>query len=203
MVYRIFQILIITFSLILFASCLTVETEITLNKDESGTAVFNYNLSTLALDISKTDPDKDIFSFPLMQKEYETSALKAGGIQIANYSLTDDGSRTFINSEIVFNSLQSLSLFTGVQFQSENLGSNKLLTVLIYESPGEKEVSDRSLRIVNDNFSEEYFSFKITIPGDIIRVEGATFSGSEVTFNINIEELLNSSETVQFSVEYR
>ena len=203
MAHRIIRLIIFIFSFILLASCLTIEAEISLNKDESGTAVFNYNLTTLALDISKTDSDKEIFFFPITEPEYKSLAQEMGGISIKYNPPTDDGSRTFINSEIEFDSLQSLSLFTGLQFQTEELGNNKLLTVTIYESSEEEKINEQSLQIVSDNFSNEFFSFKISIPGDIVRAEGATFSGSDVTFNINIEELLNSPETVQFSVEYR
>lgn len=195
--------LLVLFAPLVFVSCLTIESEITLNTDESGIAVFQYNLTTLALDINRTDSDSKILPFPILRDEYETSARNVEGISVTNYNLSDNGSRYLINSDIVFESLQSLSDFTGLSLISETLGNNTLLTIIVYETSGENMISEQSLSLVKEKFSKEFFSFKITIPGEIVRVEGATFSGSTVTYKINIEELLNRSETVQFSVEYR
>jgi hypothetical protein len=195
------------FSLILFSlfftSCLTVDAAITLNKNGSGTANFVSSVSTLAADIANIDSKNEILTFPLMREDFDTAALDAGGIQILKYDMTSDGSRYFIDSEVSFNSLNSLSIFTGIQFQLENTGNNSLLTIIVYDIPVDNEISEQAMNLIRNNFPGDSITFTILIPGDIIKVEGATFSGSEVSFNISVEELIQSTESVQFSVEYR
>lgn len=184
-------------------SCLTLETDLTLNPNGSGTALFRYNLSTLALDISKIDGEKEILPFPITLNDFEQSALNSGGISILDYKMTDDGSRYYMNSEVEFISLRHLSQFTGIEFQIEQSGSNTLMTTIVFEPSQDHPVSVQTLDLLREKFSEEFCSFQITIPGDIIRVEGATFSGSVVFFEINMGDLLSSTEPVSFSVEYR
>ncbi len=190
-------------SLLLLVACLTLETNLSIESNGSGRAEFRYNLSTLALDISKIDEDKDILPFPITINDFTQSALPASGISILEYNMTDDGSRYYINSEVEFSSLEQLSLFTGIEFQIEENGSNTLMTVIVFEPSQSAPVSEKTLNILRNKFPADFCSFQIGIPGDILRVEGATFSGSDVSFRINIGELLSSTDTVSFSVEYR
>lgn len=203
MINKVLKSFTLCLSLSLFVSCLSLETDLSINSDGSGKAEFRYNLSTLALDISKIDGEKEILPFPITIDEFEQSALNIGGISISEYNMTDDGSRYYITSEIQFSSLEQLSLFTGIKFQIEQSGINTLMTIIVFEPSLVDPVSEQTLDIVRDKFPEEFCSFQITIPGDIIRVEGATFSGSDVSFKINIGELLSRTDVVKFSVEYR
>jgi len=197
------SVLIILISLFLLASCLTIESELSLNDDESGTVRLEYSVSTLAVDIAKIDKDNSVLPFPIMEDEFDAAILKGNGVQKLEYEMSDDGARYYIRSLISFDSLNSLSLFTGSQFLLENQGSNKLLTVTVYDFPEDYEIDIQTLNIVSENFAEDFISFTVTIPGDIVRVNGATFSGSEVSFTITVEDLIQSTENVQFSVEYR
>lgn len=195
--------ILITLLLSILVSCLTVEADILIDGNGSGRADLRYNLSTLAMDVNAIDEKKQILPFPILEREYETAAQGADGISIEEYELRDDGTRSYVNSSITFNSLENLSIFTGISFQSESVGNNTLLTVDLYNPPKGDPVSEKSLNLVKEKFPLEFFSISITIPGDIIRVEGATFSGSDVLFKINVDDLLSRQEPVSFSVEYR
>ena len=190
-------------TLLILTSCLSIDTEINLNENGSGTAHFNYSVSTLAADIGKIDIKNEVLPFPILKEDFDNAALRAGGIEILVYTLSDDGSRYYIDSDISFDNLDSLSNFTGIQFQRIDSGNNSLLTVLIYEGSEENTVTDETLSIVNGSFPNDAFSFKITFQGDIVRVDGATFSGSVVSYNISVNDLIQRTDNVQFSVEYR
>lgn len=203
MLSKILKYSILWGSLVLFISCLTLEADLTLKSNGSGKAIFRYNMSTLAMDIRKTDGEKKILPFPVTIDEFEQSAVSTGGISILDYKLTTDGSRYYISSEIEFSSLEQLSLFTGIQFQTEKSGTNTEMTIVVFEPSVNSPVSEKTLNLVREKFPEEYCSFQITIPGDIIRVERATFSGSDVSFKVNVADLLSSADSIGFSVEYR
>lgn len=198
--FRFVLALLILISLI---SCLSIETEITLNNNESGTASLVYSVSTLAADINNIDRSDNVLPFPITKEDFDSAAEINSGVQIQSYDLSDDGSRYYINSEISFESFESLSEFTGTQFLIEDRGNNKVLTVIVYEFSSDEQISEQALNLVRDNFSEDSFIIRINIPGDIIRVQGATFSGSQVRFEINVEDLLQRNNSIQFSVEYR
>ena len=197
------KIVLVIAILLLISSCLSIETEVELKKDGSGTARFSYSVSTLAADIGKIDSDNKILPIPIMEEDFDIAARKAGGIEIKEYKLTENGTRYLIESEIDFDSLESLSIFSGSDFLLEQNGNNKILRVTIYDGSGDEEVSQQTIDMVRENFSEDLFSFSILIPGDIVRVTDAVFSGSTVSFSISVEELIINTGPVTFSVEYR
>lgn len=163
----------------------------------------DYSVSTLAVDISKIDDIGQVLTFPILEADYNEAAALSPGVQVLAYEISDDGSRYNINSEISFDNLESLSSFTGMQYILQNQGNNKLLTIIVYEISEDQGITGQNAALINQNFSEDSFSFKITMPGDIIRVNGATFSGSDVSFKISLDDLIQSTETIRFSVEYR
>ena len=205
MANRLIIIGLLLINIFMFTSCLTIETSVTINSDLSGTAIFNYSVSTLAADIGKIDRDNKVLPFPINQEDFDVAADKAGGIEIIRYEndLGVNGTRYNIEGEISFDSLDSFGAFCGTTFSVVPSGNNQLLTVLIQEADDEKAVTEQTMNIVRDNFPDDQFSFIITIPGDIVQVNGATFSGSDVRFNISVEELVQSTENIQFTVEYR
>ena len=83
--------------------------------------------------------------------QVEQSALEAGGIRIASLEDSDDGSRYHVDAEILFESLESLSSFSGIGFSRENSGANTILTVDL--SRGDGEVSEKALDIVRKRLS--------------------------------------------------
>ncbi|MBI9099226.1 MAG: hypothetical protein JEY91_12145 [Spirochaetaceae bacterium] len=190
-------------SLALFSSCLTMDLEISINRDNSGTARLVYSLSTLAMDINRIDSEKTVLNIPLTREDFESAALLAGGILINDYEMTDDGSRYNINSLVSFDSIESLGTFTGIEFLLEETGNNKLLTIRSTDASLVKEISEQTLDIIRESFPDDFISLIITIPGEIIRVAGATFSGSDVSFKISVEDFLRTRETIQLTVEYR
>ncbi len=197
------KIFLSIFTLSILSSCLTLKTDMEIYTDGSGIASLSYSVSTLASDLGEVDFENSVIPFPVMRDDYNIAAQKTDGIQIIRHNLTDDGSRYYIESEIAFDSLESFSVFSGTLFSLEFSGDNKILTVTVYNGSGDEEVSEKTLSMVRDNFPEDFFSFSIEIPGDIIQVEGATFTGSTVSFSILVKDLLSKKDAVQFSAEYR
>jgi hypothetical protein len=189
--------------IITLTSCLSVDTEIFLNSDGSGTAKMVYSVSTLALDISDVDKKKNVIFFPILKDDFDSAASNINGLQILSYEIKDDGNRYYINSEISFDTLQSLSSFTGLPMTLVEQGNNKLLSVTVYEVLQNSEINEQARSLIDNSFPDESFSFSLNIPGDIIRVTGATFSGSDVLFQISLKEIIQSKNTIKFSVEYR
>lgn len=187
----------------LLSSCLTVRAEIELDDSLSGTMAYSASISTLAADLEQVDRSKSIIPFPLLAGDFDRALGKSEGLEVLARRFSDDETRYYADNRIAFGSLEDLSAFSGISFASRIEGNNRRLDILLYENSGEGVAGSPVPGVVRDSFPDEYIEIKIVIPGDIISVEGATFSGDSVTFRISISELIESSGNVQFSVEYR
>lgn len=190
------------FAPFLLSSCLTINASIDLSDNFSGVFRYSASISTLATDLEQVDPTGLVIPFPLNKVAADTAA-EAGGIVINKWEELDDGSRINMDCELSFADLPSLGTYGGFSLTSESSGNNSVLSVIVYQSESEEGISQNVLDIVNESFFEDYIEIQIVIPGDIIRVVGATFSGKTVTFRISVAEMLQSASDVQFTVEYR
>lgn len=188
---------------ILLSSCLTLSYDLTFENDESGVIVYKASISTLALDLENTVGGNTIIPVPLSVTSFNQLIDSDEGLSSEGWNQSEDGSRYQVQSEIQFSDFDSLGNFTGAPVSLVQEGANNILAVTVY-SPSSEEGKDPSvIQIVNENFPEDYIEIKTEIPGDIIRVQGATFSGSIVTFRASLLELLESGEEIRFTVEYR
>lgn len=197
-----FKKLLLLLAPFLLSSCLTVSATVDLSDDFSGVFLYSASVSTLANDLDQVDSSGLIIPFPLNKAAAEIAAA-AEGLEIINLAELDDGSRINIDCELGFADLASLSSFGGFLISSESSGNNTILNVIVYQTASDEGISQKVIDIVNESFSEDYIEIRTVIPGDIIRVEGATFSRSTVTFRTSIAQLLQSDSDVQFTVEYR
>lgn len=201
MVKLIKSIFIISFPLFLL-SCLTIDAQVSFSKDLSGVFQYDASISTLAADLEQIDKEKNIIPFPLLRESVDRALNLTVGLTVDSWKIADDGTRYFAQSAISFTNPDSLGQFTGLSFNIEERINSTILTVLLY-SPSESEVPESVRSIVKEKFPDDYIQLQTIVPGSIIRTEGATFSGSTVTIRKTIVELLDSSEDIQFSVEYR
>ncbi|MBN2658711.1 MAG: hypothetical protein JXR86_16770 [Spirochaetales bacterium] len=189
--------------IIILTSCLTVEATIELSDEGGGELLYRASVSTLAADLEQIDQAKNLIPFPLLEEAVNSAAERAAGVSLAEWEVSSDGTRYFVDSRVSFVDLASLSDFTGLNLSIEPSGSNRILRISVYDYKEEKPVSKSVIDIVNESFADDYIQIRITIPGSIIRVEGATFTGATVTYRKTISELLSSPSGVQFTVEYR
>jgi len=192
-----FVLLILT-----LGSCLTIDATIDLSEDLSGSILYKASISTLAADLEEIDKDKELIPFPLLKEAVDKSIEELDGISAKNWSVSDDGTRYQVDGLLDFTDLTSLSSFSGMEFTAERSGNNTVLSVSLFSSL-DRDVSSSVQGIVDNNFANDYIEIKTLIPGSIIRVEGATFSGSTVTFRRSVSQLLASPEDARFTVEYR
>ncbi|MBB6478980.1 hypothetical protein [Spirochaeta isovalerica] len=196
------KIFLLAVSLHLFTSCLTIDARIDLSEDLSGELQYRASISTLAADLEKVNQKEPLFTFPLFKSAVDRAVLSAEGVSLVNWSESDDGTRFYADSTVGFTGLAALSLFSGMNLGSEQSGNNTVLSVSLFNFGGE-EISPTVINIVNESFSDDYIQIQIVIPGSIIRVEGATFTGSTVTYRKSVSEILANPSDVQFTVEYR
>lgn len=187
----------------LFSSCLTATYELTLDRAGSGSMEYSATVSTLALDIEKADTSRSVMFFPLTRDTTEQAALQSGGVLISSWNRTDRGSGYLVEGGVVFDSLEALSAFSGISIDSVEEGANTVFTLKINDGNTETDEESKALDIVRNSFAEDFIEIQTNIPGDIIRVEGATFTGSVVTFRTSVLNLLESASDVGFTVEYR
>lgn len=188
---------------IVFSSCLTISATLTMKNDISGTLTYNASVSTLAADLEQTDRTGSLVVFPLMEDKVKTALEGAKGATLVSWKMEDDGTRYHIKGDIDFSSLESLGSFAGITVQTSKIGTDTRLELDIYKGRGENGVDSRILQVLRSGFPDDYIEIRLILPGDIIKAEGATFTGSTVTFKIKILDLLQSADDVKFAVEYR
>lgn len=188
---------------LLLNSCLSLSYDLTLSANGSGTLLYQGSISTLAADLESTNGGDKIVYYPLMSDKADQAAAASGGARIISWDMTDDGSRYHIKGSIGFSSLDSLAAFAGIGLASERIGADTKLSFTIYRADVNNPVDSRILDIVKNSFPDDFIEIKVHIPGDIIQVNGATFSGSTVTFRTTLLKMLQDDRDVIFTAEYR
>lgn len=195
--------------LVLFAlsSCLTVESDITIRNDGSGTLRLSYRISRMVQEIGRVDTENTLIPLPVNEEDFTRVAEGIDGATLRDFSLSSDEEYIFIEAEIDFIDAGTLSHLLGgnegedITFTVED--GVYSLTQRIY--PGLREpISEDSLALLNTYFSEDVISLTVRTESAITDAGVGRISdnGTTALYSAPIADIVQSTEPVVFEVTW-
>lgn len=195
-----FQIIILI--ILLFSSCLTIESDMQLNRDGSGTINIVYFLDKTLKDISFYE-GREIP--PLNLSENYIRSLLGGreDIRYRDYKTSEDELNYIVDVTFDFDNVNALnSIFPEENAVSLDLGKNEtLFSQGIYSES--LSISDETQEIFKEIYGRNYFKFIVRVPKDIIGVDGGKkISDREAVFSESFLDIITASGSKSWSVRW-
>lgn len=190
--------------ILLLNSCLTIETDMKINSNGSGTMAINYTLDKGLKDISNLDTDDNIVPLNLNVEYLEEVTSKRDDVTYRNYKITEGDDYYNIEVVIVFETIEGLNsiLPEDNSVIVEKKGSETLFTQVIADE-SEADISEESLKIFKDIFKDHYFTLKVNVPSDIRSVEnGIEVSDRVAVYQESFVDLISSNDKRSWSVRW-
>ncbi len=187
-------------------SCISIDTEIELKEDGSGTVRLNYTVDTMLVDIGSFDNEESVIPLPVEEENFRISAASISGLTLNSFSREENDTSFFINAVLSFSSVEALDALISPAEESIVLVSEDGKNVYrhtIYEAP-EGGADEEMLSFVDAFFSDYELSFTLKSPSEIQSVNRGTI-GDEPTialYSIPLNELLRTEETIIWEVSW-
>jgi hypothetical protein len=198
---NIVYILVLVF---LLSSCLTINTDMKLNSNGSGTVKISYKLDKGLSGISNLDSNNDIAPLNLSEDYIKEITQNRDDIVYKDYSLVDDEFFVVIDVTFVFESIDALnSIFpeeNGITIYRD--GNETVFEQTIVESSTEV-LTDETLEIFNDIFSDHLITFNVEVPSEIVSVKNGFKTDKRLaTYNESLLDIITTSDEKNWSIRW-
>jgi len=164
--------IILTTVVLFFSSCLTIESELTINSNGSGSMKIKYIMDSGLKGVSEVGSDDDVVPLNLSESYIKNIIDKRDDISYTNYNITEDMKYYRVDVTFNFTNIDALnSIFPAesrIDLKSDENGT--IFTQQLIEE-SDKVISDETIELFKELFKDNYFKLILNTPSDIISVD--------------------------------
>jgi hypothetical protein len=188
---------------VVFLSCLSIESKMSLAADGSGTVELVYTVSSFAREWDSSN-EEDSLPLPVSEADFRRS-VAAAGLSLNSYSYEASGDLAVIRAVLGFSSLDTLNQFVpgpGEMFTLRQEGGRTVFEQVVTQ--GTKGGLDREMQgFVQSFFGSYSLKFSLTAPRPILRVSpSGNSSGTQASVSFPLSEVLQSAQPLIWRVEW-
>lgn len=178
-----FKKLFFFFTALLLTSCLTVNSELELKNNGSGTLKMSYTLDKSLNGISNLDSEEDIVPLNLSEDYINGIVNLRDDISYRDYNISEDELNYIVDVTFDFDTIDGLNsmLPEDNRVVITNVGKDTVFKQVIVKQATD-EITSENMEIFRDIFKRHSFSLKVKTPKDIIKVD----NGVEVSKRVAI-----------------
>ncbi|MEJ5188744.1 hypothetical protein [Treponema sp. J25] len=205
--------MVLMVTLLLFSSCVGVQSNITIRQDGSGTIQLVYQVSRMVESLGKLDGNERFLPFPVGKVDFERTVTRVPGLSLRSYNTRQDEKNITVLAELAFQNLDALRVFldsTGRLVSFSDEADQKRLVIRL--APGPATTDPDIQNLVRSVFEGYEIGLTITTP-TVPSYEGRgigrgkvgtlSLSGLRLTFTAPTADILLAPEAVEYSLSWK
>ena len=193
------------FLILLFSSCVGVETNISFREDGSGTVTLVYQISHMVVHLGTTEGEK-VVPLPVSEEDFKRAVESIDGLVLKSVKQTEDEKNVTITAKIDFQNIEAFSQVESFTNMPATLQKSDGLMVFeqVITTGEEEKIDEDSLKLVKTIFEGYSISFRVTTPGEIVshNMGQLTDDRRTVVYELQISDLLQMQERTALSVSW-
>lgn len=185
-------------------SCLTINSNMKLNSNGSGTITIQYTLERGLSGIANLGSDYEIVPLNLSEEFIIQMIGGRDDIEYKDYKISEDNRYYTVQVTFLFDNIDALNRIlpedNAVVLLRE--GSETIFKQGVVTQTDE-EINDDSLEILKDIYKDHTFTFEVKVPGDIIDVDqGKKIDSRVALYHENFLEIITSNNKKEWSIRW-
>lgn len=190
--------------LILFTSCLTLESDMKLNSNGSGNITLTYIIDKELQGISNLGNEDNIVPLNLSEQYIQQVIGIRNDIKYRNYNIDDNSVNYQIKVTFDFESIEALNSILPDENKISILkeGNETVLSQGIVSLTNES-INDETLKIFRDLYKDHYFKMVVRVPNDIIEVkQGLKTEERVAVYKESFIDVISSGDKKNWSIRW-
>jgi hypothetical protein len=188
------------------ASCVGVESTITLSPNGSGTLSLMYRVSQFVADMGSSTTEKTAVPLPLSREDFLRGLQDARGVSLKSFRRTADEKDIIITAELAFDSVDSLAKLAAFHDALPSLtstGGRKTFTQPIVKAAA-AEMTPDTLQMIDAFYSDYAVAVRVHAPSPILSSSVGELSADKrtVTYTASVKDLIVSKRDVVMTVTW-
>jgi hypothetical protein len=194
-------------AVVVLASCVGVDSKMTIRDNGSGILVFSYRVSQLVADLGDSTSGKGVVPLPLSRADFERSLASAKGrVRLTRFDRSENEKDITIRAELAFDSLEALSqveAFQDAELKTGTEGARHSFSQLIARVPAEP-ITEDTQRMLDAFFDGYQLTFAIETPQPIQSSTLGTVSSDRksLKYTTTIKDIMQTRSDIVLTVTW-
>ncbi|MBN2536219.1 MAG: hypothetical protein JXB88_25280 [Spirochaetales bacterium] len=190
------------------ASCIGIESDITLHNDGSGTITLTYLISPVMKELGRIGDEVKHMPLPVYKEDFEKLLLLHPGLSMKSHSVKEVDGRTIVNVTLSFQKVESLTPLGGGEDGSGSFSFQKSNDHTVFRQnlpSGEAgELDEDTIAMLTEYCSDYYFIYNIHAPRPIIEYTLGELSKDKkhLVYKTGIIDILQSKESKSIEIKW-
>lgn len=150
---------------VLLASCVGIDTKVTITKSGSGTVSAEYRVSQELVSFGELEANKAMLPVPLTKADVENSLRSAKGLTLKSWSSKKDGTDLVIKTVIAFDSMDALMLYLDPKGKLATYSATQEGTDVSFSLGDKLPALDPDMKdLAKEAFAAYTFRFAVELP---------------------------------------
>ncbi len=181
-------------------SCISIDTEITINSNGSGEAELIYRVSQMIAQMGRMNTEDSDLPLPLTRENFQASVNAVEGLSLDSFSTSEDEEFVIIRAALSFDSIEDLNQFyqySEPMFSIEEDGDLSRYTQIISWG-NEETLTEENREFINTFFEDYTLSFVVNVPEDIQENNiGELASTRTVSYTVPLPTIMEEEITLE------
>ena len=191
---------------ITFGSCISIESDITLKKDGSGSLSLTYRVSPEMKELGRIGEEVRPFPLPIYKEDFEKLLATNDGLTMKSHSVKEVDGGSLVKAVFSFQSIDALALFGDGGKDVFFFQKTDDYTIFRQDLPfgGLDDLDEDSLNMLNAYCSDDYFMYSIHTP-DLIKeytLGEISESKKHLVYKTGIIDILRLKEKQSIEVKW-
>jgi hypothetical protein len=201
------KIAVLCCAVVVLASCVGVDSKLTIRDNGSGILIFSYRVSQLVADLGDSTSGKGVVPLPLSRGDFERSLAGAKGrVRLTRFDRSENEKDIIIRAELAFDSLEALSqveAFHDADLKTGTEGARHSFSQLIARAPAEP-VTEDTFRMLDAFFDGYQLSFAIETPQPMQTTTLGSLSTDRksLLYSTTIKDILQTKSDIVLKVTW-
>ena len=192
------------FATVVLASCVGIDSRLTIRDDGSGTLTLTYRVSQLVAELGLSTTGTSAIPLPLTRADFDRSLKNtAGKVRLTRFDRSEDERDITIRADLAFDTfdaLAGLDAFRAADLKLTTAGSLSTFSQVIAKAPTEP-VSADALQMLDALFADYRLSFVLVTPRPIQTTSLGTLSADKktLTYSASVKEVVTTGTDLLMS----
>ena len=190
-------------SILFLASCVSMNTEISIENNGRVTALMDYKVSQYVVGFGRTNNQDPFLPLPVTRRDFEDRVRQIGGTTLDNYNYKEDEDYAYITARLTFDSVDVMGRFLNVPVSLSQQNSGRVFKYEIIDGSG-LSFSPENRELMESLFEGDTVKITLKTPAPIKEYSsGALQDGRKtVVFEKSVLDLLDYREKLVWTVTW-
>lgn len=190
------------FLLPLLGSCLSIETEIVFDSEDSGTVTFRYLMDREYVAEGAVDGPSGIYPLPVREEELSRRARSIDNVTLEHYRTGRHEGHEEVEARFRFESIEALNLIYGSLAEDSSISFEEGTYRQLVSRPLEGEIDEFGESFLVMLLEDERLSLSVELTGSIVSSShGEIQSANRAQFILTLDDLLELDDEIVWTIE--